>query len=365
MRIARDIVREEGMDEQASLPTKNDNAVLPEPTKCDDGARGTTAEQPKEENAPHKGNPDSEGLGWYGNDRIVIGCVDEVNGAGSIEFPSFVPTRHELIQLAKYWATVRIDLDFSYFVDGQTGSTEIRLGPFASRRVARIAEALGEEEVAKAVNEAYDEFGKGIDPRKWRIFREGTPEEQQALQEEFARAVSGIEDPQLVARITGFMESLGLDLPVAEEGKAVRFAILLSRAAAVADPACLIVPILHYVNADADGHYRKDDTGSVPPIHWEVRSIGVSRLEMKHIQRLPDPGQAADDIDIIILRSDPSFGRKFSRASHSARWKKNPDLVAEVEKAATDAAAALVAKVAGREGVTLLENFKSASTAIE
>jgi hypothetical protein len=66
-----------------------------------------------DEDRTHMVNPDSHGLGWYGNDRVVIGCVDEVNGPGSIEFPSFVPTRHELVQLAKYWATVQVDLDFS------------------------------------------------------------------------------------------------------------------------------------------------------------------------------------------------------------------------------------------------------------
>jgi len=25
----------------------------------------------------YQGNPDSDGLGWYGNDSISIGCVDE------------------------------------------------------------------------------------------------------------------------------------------------------------------------------------------------------------------------------------------------------------------------------------------------
>jgi hypothetical protein len=271
MRTARDSVTEEGMDEKNILPTKNDNTELPERSKCEDGGCSSTAEKRKEENAPHRVNPDSTGLGWYGNDRIVVGCVDEVNGPGSIEFPRFVPTQHELIQLTRYWASVRINIDFSYFVDGQTGSSEIRLRPFASRRIARIAAALGEDEVAKAVNEAYEDFGTGIDPRTWRIFRDGTPEEQQALQGEIVREFRGAEYPHVVAKIAELMKSMALEFPAAEEGKAARVAILLSPAAVVSDPTCIIVPVIHYVNADADGHYRKNDDGSVPPIREQQR----------------------------------------------------------------------------------------------
>jgi hypothetical protein len=354
------------MNEQTNPQSENGNTELPEPTKCEDGAGSTTAEELTNKNAPHTVNPDSEGLGWYGNDRIVIGCVDEVNGPGSVEVPGYPTTRHELIQLVKYWATVRIDLDFSYFVDGQTGSSEIRLGPFAGRRIARIAEAIGQEEIAKAVNEAYDEFGKGCDPRTWRVFRTGTPEERQLLQGEIARAMSGTESPEKIARITEFMVSLRLDSLTAESGRAQRFAILPSPAAAVSDPSCIIAVVLHYVNAAAsDGRYRKNDDGTVPPIEWELRHLGLSPLEMKHIQRLPDPGQAVNDIDIVMLGPDPASGREFSRASNTARWRKNPQLAAEVEKAAVEASNALAAKVAGRNGVTLFENFQSASTAID
>ncbi len=351
------------MHEPKDLQEGNCNTEIPEATKCEDGGRSSTDEKRKEE-AAHKVNPDSEGLGWYGNDRIVIGCVDEVNGPGSIEFPSFVPTRHELVQLAKYWASVRMDLDFSHFIDGQTGSSEIRLGPFASRRIARIAAALGEDEVAKAVNEAYDEFGKRCDPRTWKVFREGTPEEQKTLQAEIAREMSGIEDPQVVAGITELMKSLSLDYLVAGR-KAARFAILSSPAAAVSDPACIIVPVLEYLNAGpSDGRYRKKEDGSVPPIEWEIRFVGLSRIEMMHIQRLPDPGKSADDVDIVMMSSESESGREFDRAAKRARWRNNPELVLEVEKAAVEASNALAAKVAGRNGVTMFDDFRAASIAL-
>lgn len=141
----------------------------------------------------HKSSPDSKGLGWWGNQLFVVGYVEEVNGPGAVEIPGFVATRHELIQLVKYWATVETDLDFYWFVYQCTGSSEIRLRPFAGRRISRIAEALGEEEVAKAVREAHNEFAKGVDPRTWNIFLNGTPEEREALQDEIQRGMCGVE----------------------------------------------------------------------------------------------------------------------------------------------------------------------------
>jgi hypothetical protein len=134
--------------------------------------------------------PDSEGLGSYGNDKITIGYVSEVNGPDSAEMPGFVPTRHEMIQLVKYWATLDLDQQFYFFLYTQTGSDDRRRGEFARRRICRIAAILGEEEVRKAILEAEQEYRKTIDPRAWSIFKDGTPEEQDAFQEEVQRSFS-------------------------------------------------------------------------------------------------------------------------------------------------------------------------------
>jgi len=134
--------------------------------------------------------PDSEGLGFWGNRGFTIGYVDEVNGPNSAEMPEFVPTRYELAQLAKYWATIVIDLRFDYFLYTGTGSSEYRLSAFANRRVARIAEILGEEEINKVIDQAYEEYGKERDPRAWSIFLNGTPEEKEAFQDEIQRRIS-------------------------------------------------------------------------------------------------------------------------------------------------------------------------------
>ncbi len=309
-------------------------------------------------------NPDSKDLGPLGNDHFTVGYIDEINGPGSVEVPIFVATRHELQVLAKHWAGVDIDLAFSWFVTQQTGSREIRIGPFACRRLARIADALGEEPVAEAVRVAEEEFGKKIDPKTWEIFLRGTPEQRQALQNEIGRQMSGIEDPQQVARITALMKSLNLEYPVAEEGKAVRLAILPFKCILVSDPPCLVLPIFHYVNADADGHYRIEHDGSLPPIEWEIRHLGLSPLEIKNMLRLPDPQQSAYDIDLVMSRLVASDERTFHRASNKSRWKLNPELVIEVEKAGLDSSNSFVAKIRGKADATIFEDFLAAWAAM-
>jgi hypothetical protein len=134
--------------------------------------------------------PDSEGLGFWGTQSFTVGYVDEVNGPNSVEMPDFAPTRYELIQLAKYWATIVIDLRFDYFLYTQTGSSEWRLDAFANRRVGRIGEILGQDEFNKVIDQAYEEYGKKQDPRAWSVFLNGTPEEQQAFQDEIQQKIS-------------------------------------------------------------------------------------------------------------------------------------------------------------------------------
>ncbi len=134
-----------------------------------------------------KHSSDSEGLGFYGNDRWTVGYVDEVNGSGAVEMPGFVSTKHELIQLVKYWASIRIDIRFDWFTSQCVGSSETRLESFSGRRIARIAEVLGNDETSAAVQQAHGEYAKNVDPFVWDVFLNGTLEEQSALQEDIER----------------------------------------------------------------------------------------------------------------------------------------------------------------------------------
>ena len=132
-------------------------------------------------------NKDNELLHPCGNERFIVGHVDEVNGAGAVEVPDFVPTRHELIQLVKFWAEVALQIDFECFVTSSSGSTEMRLEPFAWRRINRIAATLGDDEVKKAVDEVYAKFGEKQNKRYWDVFLNGTKEQMAVLQEEIQR----------------------------------------------------------------------------------------------------------------------------------------------------------------------------------
>lgn len=84
---------------------------------------------------------------------------------------------------------------------------------------------------------------------------------------------------------------------------------------------------------------------------------------MRQIQRLPDEEQAADDIDIVMVLPDPAFGRAFYRISKSARWRRNPELALEVKRDAADASNTFSAKVAGKAGVALFDDFRAAARA--
>jgi len=106
---------------------------------------------------------------------------------GYEDIPDFVPIKRELLQLVNFW--VKEDLDYEYFefLYAQTGSTELRLIPYAWRRINRIGELLGEERAKKAVEEAYAEFGKNKNQRDWEVFMHGSREDRKALQDELHR----------------------------------------------------------------------------------------------------------------------------------------------------------------------------------
>jgi hypothetical protein len=133
-------------------------------------------------------NSDNDFLLPSGNERFVVGYVEEVNGAGAKEIAGYIPTRHELIQLVKYWYGQFLDLEWSFFTTGQTGSYEIRLGPFAERRINRAATAIGEGAVKQAIKEVRDEFkAKVDDARLWDIFENGDSGQWAAVQDEWMR----------------------------------------------------------------------------------------------------------------------------------------------------------------------------------
>lgn len=91
---------------------------------------------------------DRDGLGPSVNNRLcTIGHVDHVNGEGSEPVPEYPITRHELIRLARYWFEVVIGNNEAFEETGATGSTEWRETEYGERRLHRIAEILGDDEM--------------------------------------------------------------------------------------------------------------------------------------------------------------------------------------------------------------------------
>jgi len=133
-------------------------------------------------------NADNDLLGVTHAGQIGIGYVDEVNGLGATEAPDFVPTRHELLELVKYWYSVILHNNWFFFCYQQTGSREIRENWFAGRRISRVERILGEKPVERAIEEVARKFRESVnDPEAWRIFTEGTEWEREAFSENIYR----------------------------------------------------------------------------------------------------------------------------------------------------------------------------------
>jgi hypothetical protein len=128
-------------------------------------------------------NRDTKGLGKMKVGPFTIGSVGPINGEDGKEVPDFVPTLHELKQLALYWMRERIDRDFEWFAYQQSGSSEWRWNVFISRRLNRLAEVLGEEamkQVGKDAVKSYRKCYPSISDEDWRVFTTGTDQEQEA-----------------------------------------------------------------------------------------------------------------------------------------------------------------------------------------
>lgn len=140
-------------------------------------------------------NRDTEGLGVMTDGRFMIGSVDEINGTRGEEVPEFVATRHELERLAAYWWTERIEHDFDCFVCQQTGSSEWRRSVYIARRLNRLGQILGGEAMDKAFDDAAARWRKlyKISDEDWRVFAEGTDEEQETWREKKLAAVTPAE----------------------------------------------------------------------------------------------------------------------------------------------------------------------------
>lgn len=133
------------------------------------GLRNQRWEPGKDQQNVIKANADNADLMPLGSPQILIGCVGDVNGEGARDFPQFVPTRAELLELLKFWEDVFLGRAYFIFTTKQIGGTDLRLAPFAERRVTRIVDLLGKDAV-DAVAEVRKQFAREIGERQWRRF---------------------------------------------------------------------------------------------------------------------------------------------------------------------------------------------------
>jgi hypothetical protein len=122
--------------------------------------------------------PDSDGLGAIVGDNFAIGAVPEVNGEGAVEERGYVPTRHELMIIARYWLKEVRTIEFDWFFCGCFGSTDMRVRPYGYRRLRRIEQILGADAIEILDREINSEFEAEVGPRLWKMFLEGEEPER-------------------------------------------------------------------------------------------------------------------------------------------------------------------------------------------
>lgn len=177
-------------DEFKGMRVKLPKAAVEEAKRLTKARRGNLEdEELKEKYAPDEINADNDYLGPFGGNGLTIGLVDEVAGEGATEVPEFVPTRHELLQLVKYWERRYLELEHFFFWSGQSGSTDIRVKPYANRRIARIAKLIGDEDVSRAIDEVWSEFAEQ-NPRDWDVFLNGDEKQWKEVQEKTHREMA-------------------------------------------------------------------------------------------------------------------------------------------------------------------------------
>jgi hypothetical protein len=164
-----------------------------------------------------------------------------------------------------------------------------------------------------------------------------------------------------IAETERLAKTLGLDFILPSKGAAVRFAILPGVAATTSDPDRYIVPVLRYTNADAvSGKYTNPPDGSSLQIEWVIQVLCLSQWNVSQIMRLPDEDQGLHDVDIVMTCPEGRpFACAFNRVSPRARWRANSELANAIEEAAAEAADAFRAKLTGKAGVTLFQEFQN------
>jgi hypothetical protein len=102
-------------------------------------------------------------------------------------------TKDEVIHLVKYWVKKAIEDRYFIFWGECFGSSDLRRIDFDWKRVNEIAQILGKEETDRAVKKAYEEVAQDFNRSNWIVFRYGTWDEQRAYQDKGGQCLSDFE----------------------------------------------------------------------------------------------------------------------------------------------------------------------------
>ena len=93
---------------------------------------------------------------------------------------SFIASKEEILEIMKYHVKEDIDILYWFFC---TGSSESRRLVRANKRINEIVDLniMSQEEIKKAFDEAYEEYGKLRDAKVWEVFLHGSEEQYEAL----------------------------------------------------------------------------------------------------------------------------------------------------------------------------------------
>lgn len=112
-----------------------------------------------------------------------------------------------------------------------------------------------------------------------------------------------------------------------------------------------------YTNADPKtGKYEKDpSTGEQAPIRYELGWLKLSRSGFKSISELAMEGEKVHDFDFTVAHRENKIGYDYKRISQKARYRTNPELLAEIQQSAKKFA----------DGVLLSKRLGKVITAID
>ena len=137
--------------------------------------------------------------------RVTFGFVDAVHGPGSEVLPTYGPTRHELLELTRYWMAQVLEIEMFWFLTATSGSHDCTMLPYAKKRLDRIAKVLGEKAVKEVVTQVQNEYRREMGDKNWEILLHGTEEERdKILQQAYAEQNLDPEDNewQVLGRVT-------------------------------------------------------------------------------------------------------------------------------------------------------------------